>query len=123
MLHQRVTLPTGVPLDVYAPASPVDPDQRRRGIIICPGGGYTHLSMREAEPVALRFTGMGFVTFVAGCLYYHRQKNKISYAALPVVVTVAVAVAGMVEWIYHLSNPCGFMLMMVITPLLFKNEK
>ena len=69
------------------------------------------------------FVVLGFVTFVAGCLYYHREKNKISYAALPVVVTVAVAVAGMVEWIYHLSNPCGFMLMMVITPLLFKNEK
>ena len=86
MLHQRVTLPTGVPLDVYAPASPVDPDQRRRGIIICPGGGYTHLSMREAEPVALRFAGMGFVTFV---VWYH-----VAPAVFPTQVQdVACAVA------------------------------
>ena len=86
MLHQRVTLPTGVPLDVYAPPFPANPDQRRRGIIICPGGGYTHLSMREAEPVALRFAGMGFVTFV---VWYH-----VSPAVFPAQVQdVACAVA------------------------------
>ena len=86
MLHQRITLPTGVPLDVYAPPFPANPDQRRRGIIICPGGGYTHLSMREAEPVALRFAGMGFVTFV---VWYH-----VAPAVFPTQVQdVACAVA------------------------------
>lgn len=84
---------------------------------------YLQVAYDHGIYVGIVFVVLGFVTFVAGCLYYHREKNKISYAALPVVVTVAVAVAGMVEWIYHLSNPCGFMLMMVITPLLFKNEK
>lgn len=68
MLHQRITLVTGASMDVYAPPSPVDPDKRKQAIVICPGGGYTHLSLREAEPVALRFAGMGFVTLV---LWYH----------------------------------------------------
>lgn len=33
--------------------------QERPLILICPGGGYEHLSVREAESVALRFMAMG----------------------------------------------------------------
>lgn len=64
-----------------------------------------------------------FATFVYSCLYYYKKKEIIVYAALPAVITAAVAVAGMVEWIFHLSNPCGFLLMLAITPLLMKREK
>ena len=68
------------------------------------------------------FIVVGIATFGASCLYYHRKKDKITYAALPLVVTAAVAVAGMVEWIFHLSNPCGLLLMLVVTPLVFEIE-
>lgn len=68
MLYQRITLDTGAAMDVYAPPFPVSPERRKRAIVICPGGGYANLSLREAEPVALRFAGMGFVTSV---LWYH----------------------------------------------------
>ena len=37
-------------------------------LIICPGGGYSFVSPREAEPPAFKFYHMGFQTFV---LYYH----------------------------------------------------
>ena len=43
-------------------------DRRRPAIIICPGGGYGQVSDREAEPVALRFLGLGYAAFV---LWYH----------------------------------------------------
>ena len=33
-------------------------------VIICPGGGYTHLSPREGEPVAMAFAAQGMQTFV-----------------------------------------------------------
>jgi acetyl esterase/lipase len=33
-------------------------------IIFCPGGGFSHLSPREAEPLALRFAGEGYSVFV-----------------------------------------------------------
>lgn len=36
----------------------------RPGILICPGGAYCECSVREGEPVALRFAAMGFHTFV-----------------------------------------------------------
>ncbi len=36
-------------------------------VVICPGGGYVHLSPREADPVAFRFLDSGFNVFI---LYY-----------------------------------------------------
>lgn len=83
---------------------------------------YLQVAYDHGIPVGIVFVLVGIVTFVSGCLYYYRKKDKITYAALPAVVTAAVGVAGVVEWIFHLSNPCGFLLMLVITPLVFKNE-
>ncbi len=36
----------------------------RPAVIICPGGGYEHVSEREAEPVAVQFNAMGYHAFV-----------------------------------------------------------
>lgn len=83
---------------------------------------YLQVAYDHGIIVGIVFVLVGIATFVMSCLYYHGKKGRITYAALPAVVTVAVAVAGMVEWIFHLSNPCGFVLMLVITPLLFKDE-
>ena len=33
-------------------------------VLILPGGGYNHVSDREAEPVALRFLARGWCAFV-----------------------------------------------------------
>ena len=38
--------------------------KRRPAIIICPGGGYEFCSVREAEPVAIRFAAYGISAFV-----------------------------------------------------------
>ncbi len=83
---------------------------------------YLQVAYDHGIFVGILFIAVGIATFGASCLYYHRKKDKITYAALPLVVTAAVAVAGMVEWIFHLSNPCGLLLMLVVTPLVFENE-
>lgn len=41
--------------------------QLRPFVVVCPGGGYVHLSPREAEPVAMKFYAHGMNTFI---LYY-----------------------------------------------------
>ncbi|MBP5249473.1 MAG: alpha/beta hydrolase [Lachnospiraceae bacterium] len=41
-----------------------DKDRKRPAILVCPGGAYQYTSEREAEPVALKFSGMGYQTFV-----------------------------------------------------------
>ena len=38
--------------------------RRRPAVLIIPGGGYNHVSQREAEPVALRFLARGYQAFV-----------------------------------------------------------
>lgn len=83
---------------------------------------YLQVAYDHGIFVGILFILVGIVTFVKACIFYHKQKEKTAYAALPGVVTIAVAVAGLVEWVFHLSNPCGFVLMLVITPLVFKNE-
>lgn len=38
--------------------------RRRPAVLILPGGGYNHVSVREAEPVAFRFMARGYGAFV-----------------------------------------------------------
>ena len=33
--------------------------RRRPCVLICPGGGYEHLSPREGEPIAMKYLAMG----------------------------------------------------------------
>ncbi len=74
MIHQRIELPTScgetVVMDAYVPdvLRETNPDVQRPAIVICPGGGYRFCSVREAEPVALRFLSEGFVT----CVVWYR---------------------------------------------------
>ena len=63
MIHQRIQLPH-CPMDAYIPTLKTAPGVKRPSVVICPGGGYEHLSDREAEPIALVFAAMGFNAFV-----------------------------------------------------------
>lgn len=40
------------------------PNSKRPSIVICPGGGYSFTSDREAEPIALAFASKGYHAFV-----------------------------------------------------------
>ncbi len=40
--------------------------RQRPAVLILPGGGYGHVSPREAEPVALRFAAKGYAAFCLG---------------------------------------------------------
>lgn len=86
MLHERILLSTGAPMDVYAAPSSLDPAQRLPAVLICPGGGYSHLSAREAEPIALRFAGLGFVAFV---VFYHTAPARFPAAVQDVGAAMA----------------------------------
>ena len=54
-------------LTVYA--QDMDPEIKRKdkllpAILVCPGGGYSYVSAREAEPIAMKFLPWGFHVFV-----------------------------------------------------------
>ena len=40
------------------------PNIKRPGIVLCPGGGYSSVSPREAEPIALQLLAMGCNVFM-----------------------------------------------------------
>lgn len=83
---------------------------------------YLQVAYDHGILVGILFIFVGMATFIKAFIYYRKKKETITYASLPVIITVAVAVAGVAEWIFHLSNTCGFLLMLVIAPLVFKNE-
>lgn len=53
-------------LKAWIPDTPlaISACRHRPAMLILPGGGYEHVSPREAEPVALRFVSKGYVAFV-----------------------------------------------------------
>ena len=53
-------------LKIYVPdiSNEIPSVKKRKGVLICPGGGYEFVSDREAEPIALAYIAQGFNAFV-----------------------------------------------------------
>ena len=62
MQFKTYPLPGGGELDVYlrTPAPAMPNALRRPLVLVVPGGGYEHVSAREADPVALKFAAAGY---------------------------------------------------------------
>ncbi len=67
----------------------------RPALIICPGGGYEHLSEREGKPVAKKFNTFGFQTFV---LHYHVAPFEFPTALCELAVAVRTVRENAAEW-------------------------
>ncbi len=39
-------------------------DYKRPAVLVCPGGGYSMCSNREAEPIGMHFLAMGYNVFI-----------------------------------------------------------
>ncbi len=84
---------------------------------------YLQVAYDHGIPVGILFVLFGILTFVTGILCYRQEKDRIPYAALPMVLTLSFATAGLVEWVYHLSHPMSFVLLLTITPLVFFRQE
>lgn len=52
-------------LECYLPSNyEFSKDRKRPAMVICPGGGYAHLSDREAEPIALQYVAADMAAFI-----------------------------------------------------------
>lgn len=80
---------------------------------------YLQVAYDHGLVVGVLFILVGAASFIQGCIYYKRRKNEVPCAALPAVAVVAFAMAGLVEWIFHLCHPAGLVLLLVLAPLLF----
>lgn len=92
---------------------------------------YLQVAYDHGIGVGILFVIFGVVSLGCAIVFYQRRKAQTAFAALPMIVILAFGVAGMVEWIFHLSSPTGFVLMLVLAPLCYqesyesgkKNEK
>ena len=77
-----------VKLSIYAlDNSPEIEEKRKRpAILILPGGGYGFTSDREAEPVAARFLGFGYSSFI---LRYSTNKDHYPTQLLEISAAIA----------------------------------
>lgn len=66
------------------------------------------------------FVLFGLVSFVNAFVHFIREKEMKNLLIISVIT--AFAVSGMTEWNFHLCNPYGIILFMVISPLLFKSR-
>lgn len=74
-------------------------------------------------PVGVYFVLLMVLTFVRAALYYIRDKEREGTGSLiPLAVVTGFTMAGMVEWVFHLSNPLTAILFFAIAPLLISNK-
>lgn len=98
-------------LECYVPYNARHPQLPRPAVLIVPGGGYEHVSLREAEPIALGFLEQGFNCFVL----WYSVSNAEGTARFPASLLELSKAVAMIrshseEW---LTDPerifvCGF---------------
>lgn len=64
-------------------------------VIICPGGGYENLSMREGEPIAMQFNAMGYH---AAVLHYSVAPARYPAALLELASAMVTIHKHIKEW-------------------------
>ncbi len=103
---KKSAAPASLAAYVLDPVS-VSPDRRRPAVIICPGGGYEHLSDREGEPVAMQFLSMGFHAFV---LHYSLAPYGFPLSLMELAMAVSHIRSHGEEWLVDPEKivVCGF---------------
>lgn len=85
-------------LDYYLPYNMTEmgrQNQKRPCMLICPGGGYSMVSQREAEPIALHFLPLGFNVFV---LTYSTAPHRFPTQVREVAAAYELIKANADEW-------------------------
>ena len=70
-------------------------------------------------PAGVLLLAVVLFVFGAACSYAERQGKKDGYALLPLLLVTGFGLTGMVEWIFHFSNPYTIVMLFAMAPLLF----
>lgn len=97
MIHETIPVHGVATLETWFPSnSPeMDPERTRPTVIICPGGGYSFTSDREAEPIALRFAARGIN---AAILRYSCSPARFPTALRELAASVSLVRERSREW-------------------------
>ncbi|MCR4788105.1 MAG: hypothetical protein K5888_05945 [Lachnospiraceae bacterium] len=78
---------------------------------------YLQVAFDHGIPTGIVFVLFGLTLFVMSIIYYRNSDDK--YGAVTMTLIVAFAVAGVVEWVYHLSHPMSYIMLLSSAPLMF----
>lgn len=97
MIHETISILERATLETWFPSNSPEmrPERTRPTVIICPGGGYTFTSDREAEPIALRLAARGIN---AAVLRYSCAPARFPTALRELAASVALVRERAVEW-------------------------
>lgn len=84
-------------LVAYLPSNSekIEPNKKRKTVLVLPGGGYAFVSPRESEPVALRLMSAGFNAFV---LNYSVAPATFPTSICEVATAIALIRENAKEW-------------------------
>ena len=82
----------------------IEPDRKRAAVLICPGGGYSGVSDREAEPIALEFVSRGYNAFVLR--YSTANLNDEKYPTQLLESSAAMVYIRRNSEKYHVKKDC-----------------
>lgn len=91
----KTTAPANLNAYILDPMT-VASDRKRPAVIICPGGGYEHLSDREGEPVAMQFLSMGYHAFV---LHYSLAPDGFPFPLMELASAVSFVRSNSDKWL------------------------
>lgn len=103
MIYQEYFINTNCPvigleqpvLQAYLLNPPIAQGKLRPAVIICPGGGYSRRSVREGEPVAMRFLSQGINAVV---LQYSIVPNRFPTALTQLAESIRFIRSHAEEW-------------------------
>lgn len=84
---------------------------------------YLQAAHDHGIPAGILLVLVNVASVVMAYIYYRRKRNTEANACLPLAVTTAFLVAGIVEWTFHPCNPFGFVWLLTMAPLLFDMRK
>jgi hypothetical protein len=67
------------------------------------------------------FIIVGAIAFGRAAAYWRKKGGQSSCAAFPLLAIVAFAALGITEIAFHLSNPAGFVLLLLVVPLTYRS--
>ena len=110
MQFEMCALPGGGKLELYlrSPAPAMPNALRRPLVLVVPGGGYEHVSAREADPVALQFAAAGYHTAVLDYAVGEKAQNWLPMRQLAEAIGLVRAHAAAWHVLPGKIAVCGF---------------
>lgn len=83
---------------------------------------YLQVAYDFGIPVGILFLILCLVIFICSLKKLHYRVKGVDYSCLLLLVVVGFGVASVFEWAYHISNPLGFLFLLMLAPIIMREK-